>query len=60
MGELGGEPRGLVGLIVDVVLWSIELDSCENSDGFELAKKSAYLKGASKEVRYPRGCSGSI
>ena len=36
MGELGGKLWGLVGLIVDVIRWSVKLDSHEGSDSFNL------------------------
>jgi len=40
MGEFGGELRGLVGLVVDVIFGGVELDSSENGDGFNLGEIS--------------------
>ena len=36
MGKLGSKLWGLVGLKVDVIRWSVELDSCEGGDSFNL------------------------
>lgn len=40
MRELGGELWCLVGLIVDVIRWGVELDPRENGDSFNLGEIS--------------------
>lgn len=46
MGELGGELWGPVGLVVDVIRWSVELDPRDSSDGFNLKERSAWFGGS--------------
>ena len=45
MRELGGELRGFVGLVVDVIRWSVKRDSGESGDGFNLPRDQVVSRG---------------
>jgi len=60
MRELGGELWCLVGLVVDVVRGGVELDSGEQSKGFDLGEisRSAQAEGSDDDVGYLGGDNG--